>query len=305
MSGQGLRAALDVGSNTIRLMVARPDDGRLEKVLDESEFVRLGAGVDASGRLRPDRVEAGIAAISRLAEAARSAGAETISAIATSAVRDAENGADFVRRVQDETGVDIEIISGEREAYLTFLGATLGVDIRGCAIVCDLGGGSAEVIAANRGGMVWGKSLKIGSGRLSERFVHHDPPTRDEQQAIGEYVAGVLEGLPPLQADVAVFTGGTASHIALLIGAEGTVIDIDDSDLARVVQLLMSEPAAEIVRRYRVMPERAQVLPAGVLGLQSIAQFYEVEHIVISRSGIREGIIIDRLQDEGSWPLRT
>lgn len=298
-------AVLDVGSNTIRLLVARPENENLEPLLDRSEFVRLGAGVDATGRLQNERVLAAIGAIGRLAAEARSLHAAPLCAIATSAVRDAENGEAFVRRVQDETGVEVEIISGDREAYLTYLGASLGLDNRRGAVICDLGGGSAEVIAADETGMRWGRALQIGSGRLTERFVHHDPPTQVEREAVAAHVTEVLSGLPPIVAKLVIFTGGTASHVAWLAGLDGMIVHLDKGAFDRVVQLVTTEQVAEIVRRFGVNPERAQVLPAGVLALQALARFYQAEDVTITRHGIREGALVDRLRREGKWPVTS
>src|SRR5206468_1631880 len=143
---------------------------------DVSEFVRLGKGVHASGRLQEDRIVAAIDAVGRLTARATARGAQKVTAIATSAVRDAANRDEFVRRVLDATGVRIRILSGDEEAQLTYLGATLGNPLGNGAVICDLGGGSAELIFASPAGIEWAQSLQLGSGRLTEQFVHHDPP---------------------------------------------------------------------------------------------------------------------------------
>lgn len=295
-------AALDVGSNTIRLLVARVAGGGLQAVLDRSEFVRLGLDVDASGRLRPDREQAGLTAIGDMAAAARQQGVDTIWCVATSAVRDAANGRQFVQRVRDVTGVEVQIISGDQEARLTFLGATLGLDLAGGAIVCDLGGGSAELIAAGSQSLLWAHSLKIGSGRLTDRYVHHDPPTPSEQAAVQQDVRGALHTLPAFPAHEAVFTGGTATHVSYLAHRQGVVVALDVQTLQQVREVLTAHPAAEIARRHDIKLERAQVLPAGVCALQAIAAFYGIGDIVITQRGIREGIIIDHLREAGLWP---
>lgn len=308
-SGWEPYAVLDVGSNTIRLLVARPQQGELEQLLDLSEFVRLGLGVDKTGELRPDRKQAALEAIETLANRARSVGAKHIVAFATSAVRDAANGEDFIRRVKETAGVEVEIISGDREAYLTFLGATMGLDIGAGAIICDLGGGSAELIHADASGMRWATSEPLGSGRLTERFVHHDPPTPEEHDQLAAYVRSVLQrlprpgtsltprrgGVPAAQVELAVFTGGTATHVAIIAGLQGTVETTVPTTLDRVVDILTSHPASEIVSRYNIKEERAKVLPAGAMALQTIAQYYHADRIVISRHGIREGAILDSL----------
>jgi exopolyphosphatase / guanosine-5'-triphosphate,3'-diphosphate pyrophosphatase len=280
-------AVLDVGSNTIRLLVGQVEDGHLVPLLDRSEFVRLGRRVDESGRLQPDREQAGIEAIARLAEAARAAGAGRLMAIATSAVRDASNGQEFVDRVKRETGVTVEIISGDREAQLTFRGAA-----NGGVLVCDLGGGSAELISADSTGIQWERSEKLGSGRLSERFVHHDPPRQNELEAAQRHVLSVLEALPPAQPRTIICTGGTASHVAFIAGSRDVKTRLTTDRIARLLDELCTEPASAIAERYSIPRERADVLPAGTAALLAIASFYGRNEILITRSGIREGALL-------------
>ncbi|MBV9282552.1 MAG: hypothetical protein JOZ41_20945 [Chloroflexi bacterium] len=302
MSDEGSYATLDIGSNTIRLLVARRHGAELLPVRDNSQFVRLGRGVDMAGELQPDREQAGLEAIKALADEARACGAEGVVAIATSAVRDARNGQSFVRRVRDETGVEVEIISGEREAYLTYLGASMGVSVENGAIVCDLGGGSAELIHADASGVRWAFSRPLGSGRLTERFIHHDPPTAQEQHDLAAHVRGELQDLPPARARTAILTGGTAAHVAIIAGLKGTIEWVGGDTLERVLDILNTRPAAEIVSTYAIRPERAQVLPAGVGALLAITQHYAADQVVITQRGIREGAIVDALRREGKWP---
>ncbi|HEX6508545.1 MAG TPA: hypothetical protein VF221_13030 [Chloroflexota bacterium] len=287
------RAALDIGSNTIRLLVARPSGDTLRKLDDVSEFVRLGKGVDASGKLQPDRVDAALEAIRRLAERGRSSGAGTPIAIATSAVRDAANGQEFVDRVRKETGIDVRVLSGDEEARLTFLGATLGRSLDGGAVVVDLGGGSAEIIAADSNGISWARSLQFGSGRLTEQFIHHDPPQMTELNAVATYVKQMLSGLPPATAHVSIFTGGTATTVPRLLRTEGETVTITPAEIARVVELLASQSAQDVARHYGVQLQRAEVLPAGVKAIQTIEEFYRTREIVITSGGIREGAILE------------
>ena len=298
-----LVAALDVGSNTVRLLVARSVEGNLEPVQEASRFARLGLGVDKTGHLDPDRKRAGIEAISELASMAHEAGALDIHAVATSAIRDASDGVDFAEEVKSETGVSIRIISGDEEARLTFLGTTMQMDLSHGAIVCDIGGGSSEIIAAADDGIHWAHSLKIGSGRLSERFVTGDPPSENERAAISNYVREMLEELGREAAELAVFTGGTATNIVGITGLDGVTVEITLQALVDVENLVYSMPAAQITEQYRVRPERAQVWPAGVTTVRTIAQWSGAQRLHITRHGMREGVIIDHLQQQGRWPV--
>ena len=298
------RAALDVGSNTIRLLVAIPEGATLVPVTDQSEFVRLGRGVDESGALQPDREQAALEAIKQLIQTARDHGVDDLVAGATSAVRDASNGEDFVRAVKEETGLEVRILSGDEESRLTYLGATLGIPLPGGAIVVDLGGGSAEIIAADADGVRWDRSLKLGSGRLTERFLHGDPPSTEALDALAQYVDGQLGEIPEARPERAILTGGTATHAALLLSRQGDLVEIDRDDLRKLVELLKHRTAGDLVTQYAIRAERAQVLPAGIRTLLAIADHYQLDDILITRHGIREGMIIDAVQKEGRWPVQ-
>lgn len=299
-TGQPL-AALDVGSNTVRMLIAKPRDGQLEQLADISQFVRLGKGVDAAGLLQSDRMDAALDAIRALVSEARERGVADVVAVATSAVRDAGNGQEFARMVGDVTGVGLRILNGDDEARLTALGALMGVAVEGTAMVCDLGGGSAEFVLASRDSVTWGKSLPLGSGRLTERFVHHDPPHADEVAALERHVDVLLGTLPPANPQLGVFTGGTAAHVASLAGSNDEPTHMHTAELLHIRNTVNSLPARSVIAKYGVAPERAQVLAAGISALAAVVTHYNIDHVVITRHGIREGVLVDFLQREGTW----
>lgn len=293
VTSTGPKAALDIGSNTIRLLVARFSDGRFVPIEDVSQFVRLGKGVHASGGLQEERILAAIDAIKGLAARAKALGVDEVIAIATSAVRDASNRNEFLRRVHDATGVRIRILSGDEEARLTYLGATLDNPVEVGAVICDLGGGSAELIFATSTGIKWARSLQLGSGRLTEQFIHHDPPEDQELGQLRQHVRGLLRDLPAAQATISILTGGTASHIALLLVKHGDQMQLDTGDLEQVVTLVRRETADRLVDDHGVRRERAEVLPAGVVAAATIVDFYGTERVMITLRGIREGAIVE------------
>lgn len=286
------RAVLDIGSNTVRLLVGTVQDGQVIPLLDHSEFVRLGRDVDRTGMLQADRQEAAIEAIRLLATEAHDLGAEQLRAIATSAIRDATNGREFAARVQAETGVPVEIISGEEEAALTFRGATAALDLPGERVVCDLGGGSAEIIAAGAEGIRWARSTPLGSGRMTERYIRHDPPWPEEIATVQEAVRSLLADLPPASPMATVCTGGTASTLAAAAGKEGTVMTVSRVEMDAVVRILTSTPSADLIARYAMKPERAAVIAAGAATIATMAYFYDTDGIVVTRLGIREGTLL-------------
>ncbi|MGZ3677678.1 MAG: Ppx/GppA phosphatase family protein, partial [Ktedonobacterales bacterium] len=178
-------AAIDVGSNTIHLTVGRPtpDGYDLEYLADELELVRLGADVSASGALGSERMRRAISVIQHQTEVARQHGAALVLGIATEGVRAARNGAEFIERVRVETGVVLELVSGEQEAALTYWGATSGLDresegktVDAKRAVLDLGGGSMEIVAGEGSKVEWRVSLPLGSGAVHDRYAPADPP---------------------------------------------------------------------------------------------------------------------------------
>jgi exopolyphosphatase/guanosine-5'-triphosphate,3'-diphosphate pyrophosphatase len=295
-------AALDIGSNTVRMLVACAEAGELRPLLDRSAFARLGSGVDRTGVLDPERQERALTAVLKFTEEARRLGVEGIRTVATSAVRDARNGPDFAERLAREAGIEVEIVSGEEEARLTFLGATLGVPLDDELLVFDIGGGSGEVITAQGGEIAWARELPVGSGRLTERFVKHDPPQTAELEAVGQYVWGLLKKLPATRPKKVVGTGGTAKHVTVLLGLKGLPIDVTPVQLEEVLEILTTSPHKEVAERFGIEPERAPVLPAGVQTIRTICQFYGFEALTITANGIRQGMIIDQLMREGRWP---
>jgi exopolyphosphatase/guanosine-5'-triphosphate,3'-diphosphate pyrophosphatase len=221
--------------------------------------------------------------------------------VATSAIRDASDGQAFVRQIAEETGLQVRVVDGDEESRLTYLGATVGVDLSHGALLCDLGGGSCELILAGVSDIQWARSLQIGSGRLSEQLVEADPPTQAERQAIEEHVVSTLRSaLGDVEAHLAVFTGGTASHTLYLAGLDGDLVDIKAGTIAQVEDKVYAAPSAEIARTYDIRPERAAVLPAGITAMRSIARWSNAGQLCITRRGIREGIIIDALRRDES-----
>jgi exopolyphosphatase/guanosine-5'-triphosphate,3'-diphosphate pyrophosphatase len=293
--------ALDIGSNTVRMLVARPAGGNLAVLLDLGVYASLGQGVDRTGRLRDENQQRALDAATDFVERARAAGAEEICAVATSAIRDAENGREFIERVRGATGIEPEIISGDREAELTFIGATLGRSLGVETVVVDLGGGSGEVIAATGTTPKWLKELPIGSRRMTERFIQSDPPTADQLAAVEGHIRSLLKQLPEASPQQGIFSGGTANVLPGVLGRPGPPAALSGSDLDRLLTIVQGLTADGLAREYGLPPERAQVLAAGAATLAAIARFYRLDAVTLPGTGIREGMIIDLLRKQGRW----
>jgi exopolyphosphatase/guanosine-5'-triphosphate,3'-diphosphate pyrophosphatase len=288
-------AAIDIGTNTVRLLIATPAGDGLRRLMDESETVRLGRGVDAGGRLAADRMAAAADAVAAFAARARAAGATVVLALATSAVRDAANRAEFVADVQRRSGLTVDIIDGEREAELTCRGALLGRPQAGRQAVIDIGGGSTEVILTQDGAVTAARSYQIGSGRLTERCLPSDPPTEAEIAAARATAAATLADVPSGEVAVAVLTAGTAEALRRLTPRADGDDRLTRAMLGAVLADLLARPAAATAARGVVDRERARVLPGGIVIVETLMDRLQVDTMVISQGGLREGALLERL----------
>ncbi len=308
-------AAIDCGTNSIRLLVADVTtsfDGAvdLRDLHREMRIVRLGKGVDATGRLDPEALERTRAAVVDYAVAARRKGAERIRMVATSATRDASNREEFFSMVRETLGVEAEIISGDEEARLSFSGAVGDLDADdGPFVVTDVGGGSTEVVI---GSLVDGsvqvtaaKSVDIGSVRLTERCLPDDPPSPSQIASAREVAAGVLdEAFAAVPVETARTWVGVAGTITTLSGIAQELPSYDPEavhlsrltrdDVHRVAQTLITSPRAEREKHGALHPGRVDVIGAGALVVEALADELHaragIEQVVVSEHDILDGI---------------
>lgn len=299
-------AAVDVGTNSVLLLVAeRGEDGAVRPVREEAEITRLGRGVDRTGVLSPEGMEATLEVLARFAGLARSDGAHALVVTATSAARDARNGTDFLARARERTGATVEILSGDEEARLSYL--AVAQDFAGEAgeaglLAIDVGGGSTEFVHGRGRKVLFRASLDIGSVRLTERCVHSDPPSAAEQDAVRAAVLDALSALPAFPGEVRVVgIAGTVTSLFALAHA------IEPYDAARVHGGWLSlEEVAEVrarlctvplaVRRTLpgLQPKRADVLPAGALLFETALRHLGAAGARVSDRGLRWGVLLDR-----------
>jgi exopolyphosphatase/pppGpp-phosphohydrolase len=301
---QTMAAAIDIGSNSIKMTIGRANgEGGIDQVDWASEVVRLGLGLDRTGILDEERIETALATLKRFAAQARERGATCIVAVATEATRAAANGAMFLDRVREETGIDVRAVDGQAEAALTFRGLAVDTDLTGSVVVADIGGGSTELIAALDGVMQAARSLPLGSGRLTDRFIVADPPRPDELAACeaeaSVAIPALLLGLPTNTADRLIVVGGTGEFMARLV-ADDQHIDLQAVRI--VLAKLATLSAAELADEIEIPEARARVLPAGVAIVAAIASRLHPDRIEISRSGIRTGLLLETLYDGGVTP---
>ena len=301
----GVLASIDIGTNTIRLLVASllVAGGAIDLIPLESRTttVRLGYGVERTGRMEPERLARAVATVEEYRQIALGHGATTILLAATSAVRDAENGPELRERIAATSGLTVEIIEGEREAALTFAGATLGQPLAGAVLVADLGGGSLELIVAQDGAIGSAVSLQIGSGRLTERHISADPPDRAMIAAAEADARALLD--PQARATTAIdrliVVGGTAQSIPVLVPRPDEAKLLTTRRLEGAIAALTGAPSAAIAAETGLDPERVRTLPAGVAIFRALLGAYDLGVAQISTGGLREGLILDYVRRDG------
>ncbi|MEV6523737.1 Ppx/GppA phosphatase family protein [Longispora sp. NPDC051575] len=294
-------AAIDCGTNSVRLLVADTDGETLTALRREMRIVRLGEGVDRTGRLSEAAIERTRLALLEYAATIAELGAEQIRMCATSASRDATNAADFTAMVRATIGVEPEVVSGDEEARLSFTGAARGLAAEPPFLVVDIGGGSTEFVVGS-GDVEAAISVDIGCVRMTERHLHSDPPgTPELAAALVDITAAVDRGL-------AAVGGGRGATLVGLAGSVTTVaaisLDLDGYDPERLHHAVI--PYAEVARiagelaaadhderlAIPVMhPGRADVIVAGALILRTIMERTGATSVITSESDILDGIV--------------
>lgn len=298
-----LCAAIDIGSNTTRLLVAEPVNGQLKKAMEQRAYTRIGKAVDGDGEIPAEKAREVADVVATQVRLARELGAETIRSVATAAVREAANGAAVAAQIGAASGVPVDVLSEEEEGRLSFIGATktLGHPAEGTIGVVDVGGGSTELILGSvPGGAAEVRSWRVGSGALADELIASDPPSAAEIRRVRDRIEDVFEGAeiePPAQA---VAVGGSATSLRKLVGAV-----LEYETLERAVRVLCGEPAAEVARRFELDPVRVRILPTGVLLLEKLSELLG-QPLQIGKGGLREGVVLDQLNGEsnGSSPVR-
>ena len=301
-------AAIDQGTNTTRLLVADVVDGNINEVEKHLEITRLGEGVDERRRLLPlpiARVRNVLSEYRRLAE---TLGVERTLLIATSAVRDAENGEAFLGEIEWSYGFATRLLSGEEEATLTFLGAANGTPDP--TLVVDVGGGSTELILGDFGVIRFAQSLDIGSVRLTERFFRRDPPTAAELEACAEHVRSLLP--PTVAAERALGVAGTVTTLAAIerrsdgggLGTHGHRLTVES--VAEQVERLAAMPLAERERVVGLDPKRAPVIVAGAIIVREVLLGLGRSELEVSERDLLHGAALEAAllpePEEGAAP---
>ncbi len=297
-------ASVDIGTNTVRLLVADANGGSLRFVFQDRAVVRLGEGLSRTGRLKKEAMERAVLALERFKRSCDELGVEKVVPIATAAVREAENRDEFLKLVLERVGWRVRVISGEQEARFTYLGVKRGLGLSRF-LVFDIGGGSTEYICAS--GSLSYTSLPMGVVKLTEQLVKGDPPSQAELEALRGAIRGFLDGLN-LSSCFGVTVVGTAGTPTTLAALDMRMRTYDPERVhgyrlsyARLEEMFASLSrmrAAERLRLPGMERGREDLIIAGTLIVLETLKKFGADEMVVSEWGIREGVILAEV-DEG------
>ncbi|MDI3481040.1 MAG: exopolyphosphatase / guanosine-5-triphosphate,3-diphosphate pyrophosphatase [Tepidanaerobacteraceae bacterium] len=303
-------AVIDMGSNSIRLLLGEYTAKKVVSLDKRLITTRLGRGVAKNGRLDEASMHDTISALEFFKKIAKDNKCDKILAFATSAVREAVNGKDFIHIIREKIGIDVEIISGEKEGVLSFKGARAGLGIKGSALVVDIGGGSTEFCVGDDEGFE-SFSIPAGAVRLTQKYLHSDPPIDEEIQTAQSAVNELMENFVQRRASMlkdgfftAVGVGGTITSLAAMI-QKLTVYDpakvhgfsMKQEDVKTVFESLCRMTTEERKKIPGISPQRADIITAGVIILRQIMQKLDISVIKASESDLMEGYIIENVSD--------
>ena len=311
-----LIAALDVGTNSFHLVVAKPTSSGFEVVTREREVIRLGRGGGDMKEISDSAMERGVRSLVRMHEIADSHGAK-LRAVATSAVREATNRAEFIKRARKDAGVDLEVVSGTEEARLIHLGVLNAIGVHDqVMLVCDIGGGSTEIVVGLDDEVLFARSFKIGAVRLTDRFFTHERLHPSAVSACRHFVRSALAVVAPevrgLGFQLAAASSGTAETVAQMVlrdrGEQAprslNRFDLTTEEVIRVVGQLAGAPTvAERQRLFELESSRSEIILAGALILEGVLGVFDIDTITYSDYALREGVLYDTLRRDGRLPV--
>jgi exopolyphosphatase/guanosine-5'-triphosphate,3'-diphosphate pyrophosphatase len=297
-------AVVDMGTNSTRLLVADVDDPSVRELARESRVTKLGRGVDLSGQLATDAIDEVCGAVGDYISTYEDLGAERVEAIATSAVRDADNSGAFLAELRERFALDSRLLTGEEEAWLTFLGVSFDRPAADGMLVVDIGGGSTELVVGSGAEVGFHASLQCGTVRHTERYLPSDPPGASQLEELAADVQGLLDAkfadLAHVRADKGIAVAGTATSLAAI----HLELDPYDSDAVHghklpltAIQHMCSELASMPLEERREVtglhPGRAPTIVAGVVILIQMMRAFGLDEIEISEHDILHGAALE------------
>jgi exopolyphosphatase / guanosine-5'-triphosphate,3'-diphosphate pyrophosphatase len=300
-------AAVDIGSNSVRLKIARLQGGKLRALHEDREVTRLGEGVFGSGFLTPDSMAETVKVLRRFHRATQQIVTDSVRVVATAALRDARNSQAFLEWVRSATGWRVEVISGVEEARLIHLGLISGVRVDNSpALMMDLGGGSCELTVSQSGHIRDAVSLPLGAVRLTNEFLQHDPPRKGELKRMRGFVARevnrVVDRIANAKAKSVIATSGTAAALAAVAshmrsGRNRQRTIVSRAEMARIAKRIARLPVAERRKIQGIGPRRAEIIVAGATVYHELLDRFRLKGFRYSPLGLRDGILAQMAAD--------
>ncbi len=293
-------ASIDIGSYSVRLSVGEIKNGNLKIILEKGRITALGQRVKETGFLQEDRILDTLRVLKEYREDIRKLGVEKVVVVGTEAIRRARNREEFVKRVKEETGFELRIISPQEEGRLAYLGAVFSLRVKGKNCVVDQGGGSTEYVLGKDLEIEELHSLPFGIVNLTETFLKHDPPSEEEIKNLSDFLKSEISKVKS-DVDNLVGLGGTITTLAALEynvypykpeEVHGRKLSYEQ--IKKWFEELRRIPARERSKRYKqVEDKRAEVILAGILIFIKTLEVFGKEELIVSDWGLREGILID------------
>ena len=295
-------AAIDIGSNSVRLKISRLQAGRLKEIHEDREVTRLGEGVFSGGLLSPQAMSQTVRVLRRFHRATQECGTDSVRVVATAALRDARNSRTFLEWVRSTTGWTIEIISGLEEARPIHLGVvSTGRMAAHSVLLVDLGGGSCELTLSRDGQLRDTISLPLGAVRLTGEFLHHDPPRKNELKRLQEFVAReiarIQDRIRSARAGAVIATSGTAAALAAVASRMARLqkrrpsANATREMIRRIAKQITSLPLEQRRKVPGIGPRRAEIISAGAVVFAELLERCHLEGFRYSELGLRDGIL--------------
>jgi exopolyphosphatase/guanosine-5'-triphosphate,3'-diphosphate pyrophosphatase len=299
-------AAIDVGSNSVHLLVTELGGDEPRVLRDESVLLGLGAMVDLEGFIPDDGAAAALEALIEYVEVADEEGAEWVTLLATEPLRRASNRTHFCDLVEEATGRPLHVLSHEEEAMLTVLGVLDGEPIEEPLLVLDIGGGSSEIVLLERGADPVVGVVPVGSARLTAQHVEDDPPTTEEVAALRAEAHHLLSGMPVGHPRRGIVVGGSGTNLIRLTTEEGDDASddpgfIDKIRTGRAIDIVMSRPSPDLVEEFGLRERRILQMAAGASLIEATLDCYNLEQLEASDASLREGVLIARTLSGAAW----
>jgi len=294
-------AGLDIGSNTVLMLIAEKEGKNLKKIRDEHSIARLGENVWKTNEINNIAIERAKAVLEKYKNICKEEQVTQIYANATSAIRDAKNGKEVAKILAETLGTEIKIISGDKEAELTFLGT---VESEKPSVVVDIGGGSTEIIFGKNSKIDFKKSIKIGAVKLTDKFFPKHPPKDTEIDDMRHFIRKTLSAIPKIDNDSILYSvAGTPTTLAAvdlrIKDYQSSIINqhkLKINRIEKITNIFLNLSVQEIIENYGIEPMRADIITAGSIILEECLSYFQRDFCIASIYGLRLGILKEHLK---------